>query len=239
MHESDLDTSNKFCRIDTELLRDQTPESPAVTSWRIFRIMAEMVAGFEILKRYGLAATVFGSARATEHSEVYGQARALGAKLAGAGYTIITGGGGGVMEAANRGAFENKGSSVGLNIKLPIEQHLNGYVTDSETFHFFFTRKVALAYASEAYIFFPGGFGTLDEFFEIITLIQTKKIACIPVVLVGRDYWEPLLGWLRHTVYEKYRAVGEDELTIYHVVDTAEEAFAFIESMVPHDTPKQ
>jgi len=200
--------------------------------------MAEFVAGFELLRKYRLAVTVFGSARALPDDPWYQESQKLGYLLAKDGFAIITGGGGGIMGAANKGAYEAGGDSVGLNIKLPHEQRLNSYVTDTETFHFFFTRKVMLSFASEAYIYFPGGFGTLDEFFEIVTLIQTNKIAHVPIVLIGSDYWQPLLAWFEGTVLAKYRAIGKNDVKLFHVVDSAEEAHALLREFdVNNETP--
>lgn len=214
--------------IEHELLQ-QGDEDVSVTSWRIFRIMAEFVSGFELLKKYRLAATVFGSARSLPDSHWYQESQRLGYLLGKNGFAVITGGGGGIMGAANKGAYEAGGNSIGLNIKLPHEQRLNGYVTDSETFAFFFTRKVMLSFASEVYIYFPGGFGTLDEFFEIVTLVQTGKIARVPIILIGHEYWQPLLEWFITTLFEKHRTIGKEDVDIFHVVDSAEEAFALIQ----------
>jgi uncharacterized protein (TIGR00730 family) len=216
--------------VEHELLQ-QGDEDVSLTSWRIFRIMAEFVSGFELLRKYRLAASIFGSARALPDSHWYQESQKLGFLLAKDGFAIITGGGGGVMGAANKGAYEAGGDSVGLNIKLPKEQRINSYVTDSETFHFFFPRKVMLSFASEVYIYFPGGFGTLDEFFELLTLVQTKKIAQIPIVLVGREFWEPLTVWFREQLLAKYQAIGEADLELYHIVDSADEAHALIRKL--------
>ena len=213
-----------------ELLQ-QGDEDVSLTSWRIFRIMSEFVAGFELLRKYRLAATVFGSARSLPDDPWYQEARKLGYHLAKDGFAIITGGGGGIMGAANKGAYEAGGESVGLNIKLPHEQRLNGYVTDSETFHYFFPRKVMLAFASEVYIYFPGGFGTLDEFFEIVTLVQTKKIAEIPIILVGKEYWQPMIDWMEHTLAEQYHTIGRDDVKLFHLVDSADEALEIIRGL--------
>lgn len=213
-----------------ELLQ-QGDEDVSMTSWRIFRIMAEFVAGFDLLRKYRLAVTVFGSARSLPDSHWYQESQKLGYLLAKDGFTIITGGGGGVMGAANKGAYEAGGNSVGLNIKLPHEQRLNSYVTDSETFAFFFTRKVMLSFASEVYIYFPGGFGTLDEFFELVTLVQTGKITKVPILLIGRDYWQPLLDWFSNTLLEKHRTIGKDDINLFHIVDSAEEAHALIQQL--------
>ncbi len=211
---------------------EQGEEDASVTSWRMFRIIGELVAGFELLRKYGLAATIYGSARAAADSHECGEAEKLAQLLAADGFTIISGGGNGIMRAANKGAYESGGKSIGLNIKLPTEQHLNGFVTESLLFHFFFTRKVALAFASEIYIFFPGGFGTLDEFFEIVTLVQTKKIHPVPVILVGKDYWTPLLDWLRSYGLEKYHYINEADLNIMQVVDSADEAHGLVQSLL-------
>lgn len=203
-------------------------EKNAVESWRIFKIMAEFVSGFEMLRRYGLAATFFGSARCELGDKVYEHTTELAGRLSKAGFTIITGGGGGVMEAANKGAKDSGGDSVGLNIKLPKEQILNEHVTDSEGFHYFFTRKVMLAFASEVYIFMPGGFGTLDELFELVTLVQTKKIKRLPLILFGRDHWEPLLSWIEKELYSHLHAIDKEDIEIYYLVDSVDEAYEVI-----------
>lgn len=211
---------------------EQNEEDASVTSWRMFRIIGEMVAGFELLRKYGLAATIYGSARAAPDSYECQEAEKLAQLLAADGFAVISGGGAGVMRAANKGAYESGGTSIGLNIKLPQEQHLNGFVTESLLFHFFFTRKVALAFASEIYIFFPGGFGTLDEFFEIITLVQTKKIRPVPVLLVGRAYWTPLLEWMRSSTLQQHHYINEEDLNIMQVVDSAQEAHDVMRSLL-------
>ncbi len=199
-----------------------------IESWRIFKIMAEFVDGFELLKRYGLTATFFGSARASFDSKVYQDATDLAAKLAKAGFAVITGGSSGVMQAANRGAHEAGGASIGLNIRLEDNQSLNKFLTDSMMFDHFFVRKVMLAFASEVYIYFPGGFGTLDEFTEILTLIQTKKIKPVPIVLYGKAFWTPIIDLFTNELYGKYRAIDEDDLKLFHLVDSVDEAFDYI-----------
>ncbi|MDB9944477.1 TIGR00730 family Rossman fold protein [bacterium] len=201
--------------------------------------MSEFVDGFEILRKYGIAATFFGSARSCPGDEYYKAAEELGARLAKAKFAIITGGGPGIMEAANVGAFKVGGKSVGLNIKLPIEQKLNPYVTESENFHFFFSRKVMLSFASEVYIYFPGGFGTMDEFFEIITLIQTKKISRIPVVLYGKDYWAPLMEFFTKSLLKEYKTIDKEDLDLIHVVDSVDEAYKYIMKNVDGNSPQQ
>ncbi len=203
-----------------------------VSSWRIFRIMGEFVAGYEFLRHYKLAASIFGTARCQPSSSTYKEARKLGKMLAEAGFAVITGGGPGVMEAANRGAYEVGGKSVGINIQLPFEQRINPYVKESIAFNYFFVRKLMLSYASEVYIFFPGGFGTLDEFFEMITLIQTRKSHPVPVILVDKEYWQPLLEWIDKMVYQKHKAISSEDRRIYTLVADAEEAFAVIKQMM-------
>lgn len=197
-------------------------------SWRIFKIMSEFVEGFEILSKYGLAASFFGSARTGFGEEIGRAATELAGRLAKQGFAIVTGGSSGIMEAANKGAFEAGGASVGLNIRLSADQALNHYLTDSMTFDHFFVRKTMLAFSSEVYIFFPGGYGTLDEFFEIATLVQTKKIQPIPIILYGKEYWTPLLEQFETRFFKQYKAIDEADLKIYHLVDSVDEAFDYI-----------
>ena len=227
---SDNRPANK--RIVTELLDPKGADGDAVQSWRVFRIMSEFVQGFELLRGHGLAATFWGSARTTPDEPYYKEAEALAAKLAKKGYSIISGGGAGIMEASNVGAFKVGGDSVGLNIQLPFEQKLNPYTTESLNFDFFFSRKVMLTFASEVYVYFPGGFGTLDELFEIMTLIQTKKIEPIPVVLYGRDYWEPLITFFEKSLLKKFKTISPEDLELFHVVDSVDEAFKYINKNV-------
>lgn len=217
------------CRIVSDLL---DTNGDAVESWRVFRIMAEFVEGFELLRKYGLAATFFGSARCGAGDEVYADAEELAARLAKKKFAIITGGGPGVMEASNVGAFKVGGQSVGLNIELPFEQKLNPYTTESQNYHFFFSRKVMLAFASEVYVYFPGGFGTMDEFFELVTLIQTKKIEPVPIVLYGKEFWNPLLQYFEKSLLKKYKTISKEDLEIFHVVDSVDEAYKYIMKVV-------
>jgi len=214
-------------RVEEELLCIESRDNE-IESWRIFKIMAELVSGFELLRNYDLAATIFGSSRCHFGDEVYMQAEDLAGRLAKLGFAVITGGGDGVMGAANRGAKEVGGDSVGLNIELPSEQQINGFTTESQEFHYFFTRKVMLAFASEVYVFFPGGFGTLDELFEIMTLVQTKKIKRIPIILVGKSYWEPLTTWFETMLCAEYHAIDKEELYLFQVVDSVDEAMEII-----------
>ncbi len=229
------DPKDIHCRVLTDLFETDD----AVQSWRIFRIMSEFVDGFEILRKYGTAATFFGSARTRPGEPIYKAAEELAARLAKAGFAIITGGGPGIMEAANVGAFKVGGKSVGLNIELPMEQKLNPYVTETETFHFFFSRKVMLSFASEVYVYFPGGFGTLDELFELITLIQTKKISKIPVVLYGKEFWTPVLNFMKKELMKDFKTIDAEDLELMHLVDSVDEAYAYITSHVDQLSPRQ
>jgi uncharacterized protein (TIGR00730 family) len=197
--------------------------------WRIFRIIAEFIEGFQFIANYRKSVTVFGSARFREGSTWYSEARAFGELISKEGFAVVTGGGPGIMEAANRGAFETNGKSVGINIQLPAEQRINPYVNESRGFHYFFTRKLMLSYSAQAYVYFPGGFGTLDEMFEIVTLIQTKKIAThIPVVLIGKEFWGPIVNWIERDLCEKFKTIDHEDKKIFTVVDTAEEAVEVI-----------
>lgn len=222
------------CRIPLLPTEGKDRKSPAVSlneiTWRIFRIMAEFVEGFQFLSEFSREVTIFGSARNPPTDRWYKEARKLGAMLADCGFTVITGGGPGVMEGANRGASEAGGRSVGLNIELPREQRANPYITHGRGFHYFFTRKVMLAASAQAYVFFPGGYGTLDEFFEMIVLIQTGKAQKVPMVCVGKDFWGPLSKFLDETVTKKFGYVSKEEATLYTVVDSAEEAFRLVEA---------
>lgn len=216
--------------------RGQVPEHPdplvckpkELEPWRVFKIMSEFVEGFEQIQKHGLAATFFGTTRATFDSHIYESATELAGKLAKQGFAIVTGGSAGIMEAANKGAFEAGGTSIGLNIRLDSNQPMNRYVTEQMFFDHFFVRKVMLTFASEVYVYFPGGFGTLDEFTEILTLVQTKKIKQVPIVLFGKEYWTPLITHFHDDLFERYHAVDEADLELYKVVDTVEEAYEYI-----------
>ncbi len=215
-------------RIVSELLDPESTQGDAVQSWRVFRIMSEFVQGFELLRDHGKAATFWGSARLQPENKYYKAAEELAARLAKKDFSIISGGGPGIMEASNVGAFKVGGRSVGLNIQLPFEQKLNPYTNESLNFDFFFSRKVMLTFASEVYVYFPGGFGTLDEFFEIVTLIQTKKIEPIPVVLYGKEFWEPFLQVFKQDLLEKHETISPEDLEIFHLVDSVDEAMKYI-----------
>jgi len=195
---------------------------------RASRIATEFEQGFRFIRRFHKSVTIYGSARIKSSNPHYTDARALAHRLAKLGYTIVTGGGPGIMEAANRGAKEAGGISVGLNIELPHEQIVNPYVTESMSFFYFFSRKTALSFSAETYIFFPGGFGTLDEFFEIITLIQTKKIPKVPVVLVGSDFWKPLDEFIREEVYLKHSAIEKKDMSLYTITDDHDEVVRIV-----------
>lgn len=208
-------------------LTGQGPKMSDIT-WRIFRIMAEFVEGFQFLSTLSREVTIFGSARLPATNRWYKEAVVLGDLLAKDGYTVVTGGGPGIMEAANKGAKEAGGRSVGLNIQLPMEQRINPYVTSSRAFHYFFTRKVILAASAQAYVYFPGGFGTMDELFEILTLIQTGKSEPVPVVLVGREYWDGLISWINKTMIDSFDSIDVEDLKIFQVVDSATEAHDII-----------
>lgn len=197
-------------------------------SWRMFRIIGEFVEGFDTLPRYLPAVTVYGSARVGEDSPYYNLSRELGRALCQAGYTVITGGGPGLMESANRGAYEQGGTSIGLNVELPREQKPNAYLTLSLSFRYFFVRKVMLVKYATAFILLPGGYGTLDEFFETITLIQTNKIRPFPVVLLGADYWGGLVDWMRERMLGD-GLIGPEDLELFHVTDDVAQAIAHLE----------
>lgn len=195
-------------------------------AWRVFRIMAEFVEGFESLADIGRAVTVFGSARAHPRDPFYKAAEATGRLLAKEKFGVITGGGPGIMEAANKGCFEAGGMSVGCNITLPHEQEANRYQHITLDFHYFYVRKVMFVKYASAFICFPGGYGTLDEFFETITLMQTSKIKAVPVILFGKSHWTGLLDWMRSTLSP--RLIDREDLDIFKIVDTPQEAVKWV-----------
>lgn len=183
------------------------------------RIDKDFDNGFTMLSKYSNTVTIFGSARFAEGHPYYEKAREIGAMLSDQGYTVITGGGGGIMEGGNRGAFEANGSSIGFNIELPHEQSLNPYTTASLPFRYFFSRKVMLAFSAHAYIYFPGGFGTLDEFFEILTLIQTKKVEKAPIICVGNDFWRPLDSYIKSHLLEGFHTISPEDEKLYTITE--------------------
>jgi uncharacterized protein (TIGR00730 family) len=213
---------------DERLLR--RPPRPAFLDsdpWRVLRILGEFVDGIDDLAVVGPAITVFGSARFGEETDAYAKARELGRLLAREGLAVITGGGPGVMEAANRGCQEAGGLSVGLNIELPHEQSPNAYLDLSIEFRYFFVRKTMFVKYADGFAIFPGGYGTLDELFESLTLVQTKRIEHFPIVLIGHDYWDGLLDWERSTLVPS-GAIGADDLDLFHVTDEVAEAAAIL-----------
>jgi uncharacterized protein (TIGR00730 family) len=212
---------------DEKLLQRRTPSFMDTDPWRALRILAEFVEGFDAMAAVGPAVTVFGSARTTPGSHDYELARTIGRKLAEAGYAVITGGGPGVMEAANRGCREAGGLSVGCNIELPAEQGLNRYVDLGVEFRYFFVRKVMFVKYADAFVIMPGGFGTLDELFEALTLIQTGKVRHFPVFLVGTEYWRGLLDWVRAMPIAQ-RAVAPEDLDLLVVTDDPDDIVRII-----------
>ena len=200
-------------------------------AWTMFKVMAEFVDGFETLNRVGPCISIFGSARTKPDNPHYKMAVKIASRLTEEGYGIITGGGPGIMEAGNKGAYEQGGKSVGLNIVLPFEQHSNLYIDADKNinFDFFFVRKVMFVKYAQGFVVMPGGFGTLDELFEALTLIQTKKIGRFPIVLVGRSYWSGLIDWIKSTMLEIEHNINPEDLKLFNVVDTAEEAVRVID----------
>ncbi len=198
-------------------------------SWAIFKIMAEFVEGFERLSKIGPCVTIFGSARTKEDHEYYKLAENIAYNLTTHGYGIVTGGGPGIMEAGNRGARRGKGTSVGLNIELPFEQHDNPYIDSDKSldFDYFFVRKVMFIKYSQGFVVMPGGFGTMDELFEAITLIQTKKIGKFPIVLVGTKYWSGLMDWIKNTLVNE-GTISLEDLNLISIVDTEDEVLEVI-----------
>lgn len=195
-------------------------------SWAIFKIMSEFVDGYEKLSKIGPCVSIFGSARTKPGHKYYTLAEEIAYKLTQSGFGVITGGGPGIMEAGNKGANRGKGTSVGLNIELPFEQHDNPWIDGDKNleFDYFFVRKVMFVKYSQGFVVMPGGFGTLDELFEAMTLIQTKKIGRFPIILVGTEFWDGLLDWVKKVLIEKYSNVSPEDLNLFRVVDTADEA---------------
>jgi len=198
-------------------------------SWRVFRVMSELVEGIDTLARIGPAVSVFGSARTLVADPIYAQAVECGRQLVEAEFAVITGGGPGVMEAANKGAIEAGGTSVGLNIALPMEQRPNPYQNVELDFRYFFVRKVMFVKYARAFIIFPGGFGTMDEFFESLTLMQTLKIVPFPVVLIGKSFWSGLLDWMRSTLDEKFHTISPEDMDLFSVTDDVSEAVQIVQ----------
>lgn len=202
----------------------------ASDSWQIFKIMSEFVEGFEKMSRIGPCVSIFGSARTKPDNKYYILAEEIAFKLTQEGYGVITGGGPGIMEAANKGAKRGKGKSVGLNIELPFEQKPNDFIDRDKSidFNYFFVRKTIFLKYSQGFIGMPGGFGTIDELFESLTLVQTHKIAEFPVVLVGKDYWKGMIEWMKTSMLEEEHNIKAEDLALFHTVDTADEAVKHI-----------
>ena len=203
-------------------------DSPVRDLWRIFRIMAEFVEGFDELATVGPAVSFFGSSRAKPKSRYYQLAEKTASEIARAGFAVITGGGGGIMEAANKGAAEAGGKSIGLNIEIPLEQIPNEYQNMSLNFKYFFCRKVMFLKYAHGFIVFPGGFGTMDEFTESLVLIQTLKQASFPVILMASDYWEGLITWMKEKVLKEHHHISPKDLNVFTVVDKPEDAVRII-----------
>ncbi len=195
--------------------------------WRVFRIMAEFVSGFDQFAEITQAVTIFGSARTSPDDEMYRRTEETARLFVQEGYAVITGGGPGIMEAGNKGAKEAGGKSVGLNIDLPFEQKPNPYITTLVNFHYFFIRKVMFLKYAKAFVVFPGGFGTLDELFECITLVQTRRVESCPIVLVGSDFWNGLVDWIRARVLAGGK-ISEKDMELFHVVDRPEDVVAIV-----------
>ncbi|NRS92162.1 hypothetical protein HNQ03_001230 [Chryseobacterium sp. 16F] len=218
-------------KIENSFVQKTWDETIAKDSWMIFKIMAELVDGYEKLAKIGPCVSIFGSARLKPEHEYYEMAVEIAEKITKLGFGVITGGGPGIMEAGNKGARQGNGKSIGLNIELPFEQHFNPYIDKgySVDFDYFFVRKVMFVKYSQGFIVMPGGFGTLDELMEALTLIQTQKIAKFPIVLVGTEYWSGLLEWFQNTMV-KNGMIHEDDLNLFRLVDSADEAVAHIKA---------
>ncbi len=197
-------------------------------TWRLFRILSEFVDGFETMSAVGRAVSVFGSARTPPEDPVYKLAVDCGRVLAENDFAVITGGGPGIMEAANKGCQEAGGQSVGLNISLPMEQEPNAYQTHELMFRYFFVRKVMFVKYAKGFIIFPGGYGTMDEFWESLTLIQTLKVDPFPVVCIGHDFWDPLIDWIKTTMRDQYQTISPDDLDLFRVTNSIDEAVQII-----------
>ena len=218
-------------QIEKKFRKKDWNEIKANDSWIIFKVMAEFVEGFDKMAKIGPCVSIFGSARTKADNPYFKMAEDIAAKLAEKGYGVITGGGPGVMEAGNKGAFEAGGRSAGLNIELPFEQFNNKYIDSDKliNFDYFFVRKVMFMKYSQGFIALPGGFGTFDELFEAITLIQTGKIGRFPIVLVGKSYWEGLVEWITKTVLEKENNISPKDLDLFTLVDTVDDAVRSID----------
>ena len=201
-------------------------------------VLKELDKGLNIVRSYPKTVTFFGSARLKPGNKYYEAARRLAKKCCQEGFAVITGGGPGIMQAGNQGSFESCGSAIGFNIELPFEQVANPYVTHGVDFHYFFTRKVSMTFSGEAYIFFPGGFGTLDEFFEIVTLVQTKKMPKVPIILYGTTFFGPLDKWIKQTLRNKHKTISKGDEKIYTLTDDETEIMRIIKKAKVRNTPQ-
>lgn len=219
------DFVNEDDKIQEKLKQKTWNEIRTNDSWGIFKIMSEFVNGYESMARIGPCVSIFGSARIKPDNKYYLLAEKIAYKISKAGYGVITGGGPGIMEAGNKGAHNGNGTSVGLNIELPFEQHHNPYIDKDKNlnFDYFFVRKVMFVKYSQGFVVMPGGFGTLDELFEAITLIQTKKIGKFPIILVGSDFWAGLIDWINTVLIEKEKTVHSEDMNLIKIVDTEDE----------------
>ncbi|MBK7817331.1 MAG: TIGR00730 family Rossman fold protein [Sphingobacteriaceae bacterium] len=223
-------TKDSEDRIRKAFAQKDLEEIKARDSWHLFKIMSEFVEGFEKLSRIGPCVSIFGSARTKPDNKYYILAEEIAFKLTQEGYGVITGGGPGIMEAANKGARRGKGKSVGLNIVLPFEQHPNEFIDHDKSIYFdyFYVRKTMFLKYSQGFIGMPGGFGTMDELFEALTLVQTSKIAQFPIVLVGKGYWQGMVDWIKKDMLESESYIHREDLDLFKIVDTADEAVKHI-----------
>jgi len=207
-------------------------EIKADDSWAIFKIMSEFVGGYEKMSKIGPCVSIFGSARTNPEHDYYKLAEKIAYKITQAGYGIISGGGPGIMEAANKGAHLGGGISVGLNIDLPFEQHFNPYIDEDKNlqFDYFFVRKVMFVKYSQGFVVMPGGFGTLDELFEAVTLIQTHKVGKFPIILVGKHFWNGLIQWIKTVLLDENKNINEKDLDLFNIVDTEDEVIEVLEN---------
>jgi len=226
------DILDEYLRIKESLSQKSWNEIKTNDSWAIFKIMSEFVNGYEKMGRIGPCVSIFGSARTKNTDPYYKLAEEVAFKISKAGYGVISGGGPGIMEAANKGAHLGGGASVGLNIDLPFEQHFNPYIDHDKNlqFDYFFVRKVMFVKYSQGFVVMPGGFGTLDELFEAITLIQTKKIGKFPIILVGTEFWSGLIDWVKTVLVTKYANVSPEDMNLIKIVDTADEVVDIIDN---------
>lgn len=226
------DFENEDDKIQEKLKQKTWNEIRTNDSWGIFKIMSEFVNGYESMARIGPCVSIFGSARTKPDNKYYLLAEKIAYKISKAGYGVITGGGPGIMEAGNKGAHNGEGTSVGLNIELPFEQHHNPYIDKDKNlnFDYFFVRKVMFVKYSQGFVVMPGGFGTLDELFEAVTLIQTKKIGKFPIILVGTDFWAGLIDWINTVLIEKEKTIRLEDMSLIKIVDTEDEVLEALDN---------